>query len=147
MDGFPVKLQMLLDILAKKEESLTQILSITENQHAILAWDASGGKEMFLQMNAEKQGLIDSVLQYDAMFDNIFKEMGGDFEKNAPDYKDTVKALQTQIKNVTELDVMIRAQEDENLKATPAQAPKPNTSKASHKTVMEDYARFNKKPR
>jgi len=139
---------MLSDILTKKEEALQQVLAITENQHSVLTWDKEeGGRELFAQMNARKQELIDAVLQYDGMFDNIFRDMGDSFEKQAPGYADVVRNLQKQIKAVTDLDVKIRVQENFNMDSMP-EAKRPNRidmPKVPVKAALEEYKRHDRK--
>ena len=121
MDEFTVSLKILREILEKKKDALTGVLNISVNQEAILSIPPSGERAAFFSETVtEKQNLIDNVLECDSVFQGMFDVMrdsledklskGGNREKNSGE----IKRIQALIKEVTELDVSIRAQELKN---------------------------------
>ncbi len=121
MSGFETKLNLLRDLLQKKKAFLMQILSITENQESILVAEFEIAKSdvtavdgMFSQMNDEKQKLIDELIHSDRFFDKVFKEISPEFEMRAPSYKPIIFIIQDLIRQVTDLDVKVRVQEQKN---------------------------------
>lgn len=144
MDEFETKLNILYDALIKKEDALSQILAITENQAALLAEDHNGAEAaaFFKEMNVEKQRLIDTVLDGDGVFERIFGSLGGEFDERAAYFKPLVKRLQDKIKDVVDLDVKIRLQEDRNnaqITSAVKQKPRIDVPKASKGYMLSQY--------
>jgi len=112
-NDFLTKLQILQDILDKKENVLGFILNICENQQSLYSSEDSDELKLFLKEIAkEKQKLIDDILQYDIVFDNMFKNIKTNFEDNAKKYKKEISKMQSSIDQVMKLDIAIRAKED-----------------------------------
>lgn len=116
MDNFEVQLKVLFEILVKKKQALTQILSISENQETILLskMESSEISSFFVAMNSEKQDLIEEVIKSDDLFQSIFDGIKDVFEEKAKEYKDKITSLQSEIKVLIEMDTKIRLQEEKN---------------------------------
>jgi len=151
------QLKLLIDILDKKADELSVILSITENQETLLGQPpGSERSSIFNQMTAEKQKHIDEVLSCDAAFQSIFDGIKDKIENNQPEYREYLRTLQKKIEPVLDTDVKIRAQESKNrdfLQAQLPQAPedgaviqKPpaaQTPDALKKRLLNQYKRYN----
>ena len=109
-------LRLLAVCTDKKNQYLTRILTITENQENIYAWEKSAANRypVLREMNVEKQRLIQDVFQQDQEFQDNFKRLGSDFEKNSTMYKPQIRSLQEKIAMAMSLDEQIRRQEDKN---------------------------------
>ncbi|MDR1688110.1 MAG: hypothetical protein LBS21_05805 [Clostridiales bacterium] len=116
MDNFETQLKLLFEILVKKKQALTQILTISENQETILVskMEPDEISSFFVAMNDEKQGLIDEVIKTDDLFQSIFDGVKAVFEEKAKEFKPRVSALQDEIKALIEMDTKIRLQEEKN---------------------------------
>ncbi|MCL2753556.1 MAG: hypothetical protein FWE44_05360 [Defluviitaleaceae bacterium] len=112
-NNFETKLAILEDILSKKRQALLTILNICENQETLYSTPATNERrEFLLEMGKQKQMKIDEVLTCDQMFQQIFDSIGDVFESKGQDFPDSVIALQDGIKELLEIDVKIRAQEE-----------------------------------
>jgi len=139
MDNFQTKLRVLLEMLNKKRAALTQIEVITENQENILLSPlaaAEEGAELFGGLNAEKQKLIELVLEADRLFQHMFDEMKDEFELRAADFKDEIQSLKDSIKEIIELDSRIRVREEKNRMLLEKTRPK---KKAGANAVNRTY--------
>ena len=116
MDNFAVQLKVMFNILTKKRQALTQILTISENQETILVskMDAEEISAFFVAMNDEKQHLIDEVIKTDDMFQDMFNGIKDVFEERAKEHKEEIGGLQAEIKWLIEMDTKIRLQEEKN---------------------------------
>lgn len=142
MEEFLLKIRLLTDIVGKKKQVLNQILDITENQETVLL-QPKPEITLFNEMNMEKQNHIQTVLQADDFFQNVFDSIKEIFEKNAKNCADEIKQLQAEIKAVIDLDIKIRVKEQRNKMLL----PKPVTSLKgvpNKKYVLEQYQK-NKK--
>ncbi|MDR3091323.1 MAG: hypothetical protein LBU36_03870 [Clostridiales bacterium] len=117
---FQAKLKLLYDILQKKRENLSRILSICENQETVIRAISDGSlergavSEFFSAMNEEKQTLIDATIACDDLFARVFDGIKNDFERLAPDFSERIAELKAEIKSVVEIDAKIRLQEERN---------------------------------
>ena len=112
-NNFETKLAILADILDKKRSALLAILAICENQESMYATPASSERRDFLVgLGKEKQEKIDEVLVCDQVFQQIFEGIGDIFETEGQNYPEKVRKLQDDIKEVLEIDIKIRAQEE-----------------------------------
>ena len=158
MDDFEIKLTLLSDMLKKKHGILEQILTITENQKSIFvresetdADDSAVLRDMLMQMNDEKQRLIDEHLSSDRLFQNIFMEISGEFESRAQDYKSIIENMQELIKKVVGLDASIRVQEEKNRRVFETEISKLRTpkevdfTKASKEYILKQYEKNNER--
>lgn len=144
MDNFEVQLKVLFDILVKKKQALSQILSISENQETILIskMESAEISNFFIAMNDEKQGLIDEVIKSDDLFQNIFEGIKDVFEEKAKEYKTEVANLQSEIKVLIEMDTKIRLQEEKNkshLARINKTANKIDLSKTAKEYIIKQY--------
>lgn len=119
MNDFTVKLRILKDILQKKKDALAMVLNITHNQETILQSPASPDRNAFFSETAsEKQKLIDSVREYDELFQGIFNPVKEGLEEKIHEdisaNKPEIMALQALISEILELDIAIRGQEMKN---------------------------------
>jgi hypothetical protein len=119
MNTMETKLNILIDGLAKKEQSLLEIVGITENQSTVLDSELPNEQtqDFILHMNREKQVHIQNVIACDDLFENILKEIGPELDKDFEAYKSQVARIQEGIKRVMDLDVKIRVCEENNNKA------------------------------
>ena len=144
MDNFLTQLRVLSDMLDKKKALLEQIMSITENQENILLSphaETDEGAMFFNGLNAEKQKLIELVLDSDTLFQNLFDSIKTEFETKAHEYKDEVDLLKEGIKEVVETDSKIRIREEKNrmiLEKTKSRV-KPLISATNKKHVLNQY--------
>jgi len=151
-DLFATKLALLQEIIDKKRAALQAILAICENQEQIyLAPPSETKREFLIEMGKEKQKQIDEIITCDAVFQRVFDEVGADFEEKSKPYAEQARKLQSDIKEVLELDVKIRAQEQKNMPLV-----RPNTgaerlqkesqiNTTSVNYILEQY-KNNKKP-
>ena len=112
-ETFETKLAILQEVLDKKQEALTDILNISENQEMLyLSPPSEERREFLIEMGKEKQRQVDEVLACDEVFQRIFDSIADDFAEKSGDCKEKVARLQISINAVLELDVKIRAQEE-----------------------------------
>jgi hypothetical protein len=116
MNAMETKLNILIDGLRKKEQSLLEIVSITENQGTVLESELpeQDAQDFFMQMNRLKQVHIQTVISCDNLFESILNEIGGALDSEPEAYKPQVQTLQEGIKKVMDLDVKIRVLEEKN---------------------------------
>ena len=137
-------MRVLLEMLNKKRAALTQIEVITENQENILLSSlaaAEEGAELFGGLNAEKQKLIELVLEADRLFQHMFDEMKDEFELRAADFKDEIQSLKDSIKEIIELDSRIRVREEKNRMLLEKTRPKKKagTNAVNRTYVLKQY--------
>ena len=116
MDQLETYLSILIDGMVKKERSLIEILSITENQNTVIESELPKDEIMafIVNMNREKQLHIQTVIDCDNLFERILKEAGPELDAKPDLYKPQIAELQSLIKKVMDLDVSIRVREDKN---------------------------------
>ncbi len=114
MSEFDININLLIDIIIKKKNHLQQILNITLNQRELLGKEES--KQLFIEMNEEKQILIDEVLALDNVFQRKFDLISHNFDSRVvvDAYRDKIALIQDYTKDVLRLDNEIRVQEDKN---------------------------------
>ena len=112
---FETKLALLQEILNKKRDALSAILNISENQENLYNQPPGAERREFLMgMGKLKQEQIDEVIACDEVFQKIFDGFSAEFEEKSANYKEQVQKMQDSIKEVLELDVKIRAQEEKS---------------------------------
>ncbi len=116
MSDFEINLNLLVDIIEKKRNNLEQILNITLNQHELIG--KNDGYELFVEMNREKQHLIDDILALDNVFQRKFDLIAHNFNSKVVSeaYYKKISLIQDCIKIVLRLDNDIRVQEEKNTK-------------------------------
>ena len=141
---FDATMRMLIDVLQAKARTLTQVLTITENQENMLLSDEMGEEmaSLWRGINQEKQTLIREVQQADTTFQNLFALFGDDFEVYAEAHKEELSALQEWVRRVMDLDVKIRVQEKRNrtLTGKPHKGTKKEVTEASRRYITRQYA-------
>ena len=149
MQDVNLKLTILQDILVKKKSLLSQVLSITDNQEQILQHSDGNPeiKQMFSEMNIEKQNLIDNIMAADTLFQNMFGEISDELSNSTTDFRPRILALQALIREVMDLDIKIRVREQRNkdIVSKTYTKPKINVPKASKAYMLEQYKQQNKK--
>lgn len=116
MSEFATNLKLLIDMIEKKKNNLEQILNITLNQRELIGNKET--RELFLEMNLEKQNLIDEILALDNVFQRKFDLIAHNFQNKVvtKNYREEVLLLQDHTKSVLRLDNDIRVQEEKNTK-------------------------------
>jgi hypothetical protein len=116
VDWLRTQLNILADGLNKKEQALSEIVNITENQGTVIESGLTEDetRAFLTQMNREKQQLIKTVIQCDNMFEAVLKEAGPALDAAPDAYKPQVSELQKRIRRVMDLDVKIRVYEEKN---------------------------------
>jgi hypothetical protein len=142
MTDFELQCKFLSEILDQKQDALTCILNITENQRSLLETGLQEPdlKDMYTGMIAEKQTLIDTVNNCDKLFESHFRAIRDAFEDKAPQYKSILESIQAQIKSVVSLDVRIRAAELQQKQPK----PKPQPSSGQSRILAQKYAKHKK---
>ena len=148
MSEFEVKMDMLISSLRDKNEALTVILNITENQEQLFKMEKDSDMwDMFTQMNEAKQEHIDRIVELDRLFQGLFEGISEGFEERAKQNIAKTAALQNLINDSLELDVKIRAAEQKNrifLSQTKrSQKPAVPSSKSA---LLKKYEQNKKKP-
>ena len=149
MQSGAANLNILLDLIGKKRGLLVQILTICENQEAILSAERSQEYDkLFIGMGNEKQLLVDEVVATDTLFQKLFDGLGEDFRPLGDSDKDMVRNLQDLVMAVTELDAKIRLTESRNLERiaqTRVTPPQRSVTEASRRQLLEQYKSHDKK--
>ncbi len=142
MNEFEIRLHLLIDILDKKCETLNIILNLTENQGTILQSDNKTHEvlEMFREVTAEKQRLIDEILYMDTAFNKSYELIKHNFsiptvvQSNRSNIL-KMQGLITDISNITtSLELSERNNDDISTKlitSSPRQQTPPHTPKFS----------------
>jgi hypothetical protein len=131
MDEFFVTLKVLRDILEKKQTALLGILDICRTG------DSPGG-----DFAAQKQEMIDCVLECDENFQSFWDKIKHDTDEKKNEYKDEIKALQSLINKVLELDIAVRAEELKNGRSSPLGKEPRAITPAFRNKVLDDLNKF-----
>ncbi len=117
MSEFDININLLIDIIIKKKSNLERVLNITLNQRELLG--KADSSDLFVEMNKEKQILIDEILALDSVFQRKFNLISHNFNSDVvvKAYKNKIELVQDYIKSVLRLDNEIRIQEEKNTKA------------------------------
>ena len=118
MSQMSSELGIMLDGLKRKEKALEEILAITENQQTVIKSSVPFDevRKLVFEMNQGKQEAIKIVKDCDNMFESMLKRIGKELEETQSLYADRVRIMQTHIRRIMDLDVKIRATEEENNK-------------------------------
>ena len=122
MDDFLVKNKLLTEILLRKEQMLEEILNITFNQRLLIESSKKNesnlkNKEsiaLYGEMNRLKQDIMAKIMAADEIFQSTFNTISKIFEKQAKENRNEVKSMQNKIKQVTNLDFRVKAEEEKN---------------------------------
>ncbi len=150
MDDLKFKINFLLDLLTKKEELLTQIYNITENQELFEKTLTSSDKDLLLgEAVKEKQKIIEEVITADNTFMKIFGEFKGELNRRQEEFRPEIKKMQEKIRAVSSIDLKIRAKEQRAKQGIQVQNPvlsqKIKTLKSSKNYILSKYKENTKK--
>ncbi len=118
LNEFEINLKLLLDLAEKKKTHLEQILNITLNQREMLGVGKEGSNNLFMDMNKEKQKLIDEILALDNVFQRKFDLIAHNFDSKvvAQTYKEEIILLKDYKKIILRIDNDIRVEEEKSTK-------------------------------
>ncbi len=118
MNEFRIRVKLLNELLQKKQEALSAILNICENEETVITNGAGGDNDRGLlrAMAEEKQSNINIVLESDEIFETTFSRIRDGFEQNAKENKEAVTSMKALISAVCDLDIKIRLKEEQNKK-------------------------------
>lgn len=105
--------QVLIDSIHKKEETLRRILEITEEQEQISKAEIYDSERMEKTLN-DKQIQIDRLNYLDDGFQSVYDRISADICENPDNYKESILVLQDKIRVCTELGNAIKVLEDRN---------------------------------
>lgn len=107
------QLSILQDSLTAKRQVLLEIQEYNRKQEAVFTAEEVD-ISLFDEAIEEKGRLIDRLTQLDDGFDVMYQILARELENNRERYADQIRAIQQQIKEITDLGVSIQAQEARN---------------------------------
>lgn len=105
--------QVLIDTINKKEETLRRILDITEEQEQISKADVYDSERMEKTLN-EKEIQISRLNYLDDGFQSVYDRVSSEIRSHVEDYREDILRLQDKIRVCTELGNAIRVLEERN---------------------------------
>ncbi|HOA79554.1 MAG TPA: hypothetical protein PKK61_00620 [Defluviitaleaceae bacterium] len=147
LDETKIQLKILLELLDKKKKILEQIYTITENQYVIVNTDEND-MDFFDGMVKEKHSLIEKVNEIDKHFLNIYNKISSIIKQNPTIYKDIIKDLQDEIRDISKIDTKIKIQEEKNrqeLLINMNSKSKKQGLLKNRKQVIESYKKYSTK--
>lgn len=105
--------QVLIDTINKKEETLRRILDITEEQERISKAQDYDSDHMEKTLN-DKDIQISRLNYLDEGFQSVYDRVSSEIRNNIDVYRDDIKVLQDKIRICTELGNAIQVLEDRN---------------------------------
>jgi len=147
LDETKIQLKILLELLDKKKKILEQIYTITENQYVIVNTDEND-MDLFDGMVKEKHSLIEKVNEIDKHFLNIYNKISSIIKQNPTIYKDIIKDLQDEIRDISKIDTKIKIQEEKNrqeLLINMNSKSKKQGLLKNRKQVIESYKKYSTK--
>lgn len=106
-------LQILEDSLVKKSEVLDRIIAYNKEQEELLKKEDVSLEELDGNM-AKKDEFIQSLLQLDEGFENLYEKIREQLLENKTLYAQQIRRLQELVSGVTDKSVTIKAQEARN---------------------------------
>lgn len=107
------QLSILQESLAAKRQVLLDIQEYNRKQEAVFTAEEVD-MSFFDEAIEEKGHLIDRLTQLDDGFESMYQKLARELENNRERYADQIRAIQQQIKEITDLGVSIQAQEARN---------------------------------
>lgn len=108
-----VKLRLLIDILIKKQDVMTEIYNIVMNQKTIMTSDGD-----YMQLLKETSKMVKEktteVNDLDEKFQNEYDMISKELSETKESYKGYINVMKEKIKINTELKLKIKLQEDKN---------------------------------
>lgn len=105
--------QVLIDTITKKEETLRKILEITKQQEVISKQDTYASEEMEKTLN-EKEIQISRLNYLDEGFQSVYDRVGSEIRNHIDVYRQDVLVLQDKIRICTEIGNEIMVLEERN---------------------------------
>ncbi len=105
--------QVLVDTITKKEETLKKILEITKYQEELSKRERYDSDEMEKTLN-EKEIQISRLNYLDEGFESVYERSRSEIRKHQEQYREGLLKLQDKIRICTELGNKIRVLEDRN---------------------------------
>lgn len=105
--------QVLIDTITKKEETLRKILEITKQQEIISKQDAYASEDMEKTLN-EKEIQISRLNYLDEGFQSVYDRVSSEIRNHIDVYKQDVLLLQDKIRICTEIGNEIMVLEERN---------------------------------
>ena len=143
MDATYTYMTILVDTLQKKKEVLKQISELTVQQKQILQSEEFSEEEFQVTMDG-KSKCLEELEQLDQGFEQIYERVALVLQHNKEMYKESIQAAQGLIRDIMELNVCIRAMEEQNKErfsmVLSGRRDKMKTFRSSNK-VAENYYR------
>lgn len=108
-----VYVNMMVDVLRRKERILTSLFDLTKEQEVLLREEELDA-DRFNGILNEKGTLIEELNEIDDGFDALFKKVEQEITAHREMYRDKIKEMQTRITTVSELGIQIQALESQN---------------------------------
>ncbi|MCM1497398.1 MAG: flagellar protein FlgN [Clostridium sp.] len=105
--------QVLIDTMVKKEETLRKILDITKQQEVLSKQDEYSSEDMEGTLN-EKEIQIARLNYLDEGFQSVYDRVGSEIRNHIDTYREDVLELQDRIRVCTELGNEIMVMEERN---------------------------------
>ena len=135
-------LRLLEDSLQKKEQQLSILLVLSNEQKKLLA-EETFSIEKFNEVMDKKEPCIEQISTFDYGFEGIYNRLKPVFEKDKAPYQQEIERLQQLIKRITEASVQLKVLEEQNksqLEMRLRERKKEiKTFKQSNKTVSSYY--------
>lgn len=113
MDATQTYMSVLIDTLQKKKVVLEQIYEVTKHQKEILQ-SKDFAEEEFDKTFAVKDKCLKELEKLDKGFEQVYERVALILKHNREDYKEKILISQQLIKEIMDLNVSIRAMEEQN---------------------------------
>ena len=105
-------LEILEDSLEKKNKVLSEMLTLSEEQWAIISDDMDLSElDPFIKRKGE---LIEALEKLDDGFESVYERVSEELKGNKEKYADKIKHMQSLIQQITEKSTAISSQEERN---------------------------------
>ncbi len=108
-----IYVNMMVDVLKRKERILTDLLEKTREQEELLKQEEMD-QERFHEILDEKGELIEELNEIDEGFDALFQKVEQEIRTRREQYRDHIAEMQKRIGVVSELGIQIQALESQN---------------------------------
>ncbi len=108
-----IYVNMMVDVLKRKERILTDLLEKTREQEELLKQEEMD-QERFHEILDEKGELIEELNEIDEGFDALFQKLEQEIRTHREQYRDHIAEMQKRIGTVSELGIQIQALESQN---------------------------------
>lgn len=148
MSDVTTTLDILITGLKKKKNNLVEIVDYTKQQDALLKDKEHFDLRKFNNIIKNKQFRIDAVLQVDQGFEPTYERVRRYLEHSPELYRDQINQMQQLIKEIGELNVEIRVQEERNNDrfnvVSKGMRDEVKTFRTNKKAVTNYYKTYNK---